>query len=368
MKLIDNASGNVSQGITLDSENKADRYKLSYNCSNIGSGKSFIRIYATLSDSSYKTYFMPVQFSGAVEFEMSIDNQATFLQFDVVGDATITGITFETVVDATMEYVKENAAYWDRIKDVTNNTGKLKAEAMEGILNLALNAFANEGGTITQVNGIQTFLNGTTVANSTMAVQITGGAIRIASSKLEDGSWNWTNSMTGAGINADTITAGILRAITLSGVDITGSTMTTGTLTGCTLIGGELYIGDNPPINGDISNYTGMVITKKGVINGYKSGEQTFTLAHSDEGRLILRDGSKTLYMDSANTRIYSTNDSLNLVGGLPSFDTNNTMLNSYITIEDKSGDIYISCDRGRGTVHVVGNLQVDGTIEADNI
>lgn len=360
MKLINNASGNVSQGITLDSTNKADRYKLSYNCSNIGSGKSFIRIYATLSDSSYKTYFMPVQFSGQVEFELSIDNEATFLQFDVVGDATITGITFETVVDATMEYVKENATYWDRIKDVTNNTGKLKSELLEGIINTSLNkiyapGYLNEGNT-------------SVWETETEATMINPDGMYRANVKKDDGTWDWKPFTAGAGINADAIVTGILRAIEISGVSITGSTMTTGTLTGCTLIGGELYIGDNPPINGDISNYTGMIITKKGVINGYKSGEQTFTLAHSDEGKLILRDGSKTLYMDSSNARIYSTNDSLNLVGGLPSFDTNNTMLNSYITIEDKSGDIYISCDRGRGTVHIVGNLQVDGTIEADNI
>lgn len=360
MKLIDNAGGNVSQGITLDSTNKADRYKLSYNCSNIGSGKSFVRIYATLSDSSYKTYFMPVQFSGALEFEMSIDTQATFLQFDMIGDAILTEITFETVVDATMEYVKENAAYWDRIKDVTSKTGKLKSELLEGIINTSLNkiyapGYLNEGNT-------------SVWETETEATMINPDGMYRANSKKDDGTWDWKPFTAGAGINADAIVTGILRAIEISGVSITGSTMTTGTLTGCTLIGGELYIGDNPPKNGDISNYTGMVITKKGVINGYINGSLSYTLVHANEGRLILRDGNKSLYMDSANTRIYSTNNDLSLVGGLPSFDEYGTMNNSYITIENSSGDIYISCDRGRGTVHVVGNLQVDGTIEADNI
>lgn len=360
MKLIDNESGNVSQGITIDSTNKADRYKLSYNCSNIGNGKSYIRIYATLSDSSYKTYFIPVQFSGAVEFEMSIDTQATFLQFDVIGDATIVGITFETVVDATMEYVKENAAYWDRIKDVTNNTGKLKSELLEGIINTSLNkiyapGYLNEGNT-------------SIWETETEATMINPDGMYRANSKKDDGTWDWKPFTAGAGINADAIVTGILRAITLSGVDITGSTMTTGTLTGCTLIGGELYIGDNPPINGDISNYTGMVITKKGVINGYINGSLSYTLVHANEGRLILRDGNKSLYMDSANTRIYSTNNDLNLVGGFPQFDTNNTLENSNILIENGSGDIYVTADKGRGTVYVVGDLMVDGSITADNI
>lgn len=245
MKLIDNASGNVSKGITIDSTTRADRYILSYNCTSIGNGKSFIRIYATLTDNSYKTYFMPIQFSGIVEFELSIDNQATFLQFDVVGDAAINSINFETITDATMEYVKENASYWDRIKDVTNSTGKLRAEALEGLINLTTNAFANSSGTITQENGVMTWLNGTTVANSTQAVQITGGAIRVASNKLPSGDWNWSTAINGAGINADTIVSGILRAISISGVDITGSSITGGTVTGVTINGSQFISSDS---------------------------------------------------------------------------------------------------------------------------
>ena len=276
MKLIDNASGNVSQGITLSSENKADRYKLSYNCSNIGSGKSFIRIYATVIE-GYKTYFMPVQFNGEVSFELSIDTEATFLQFDIVGDATMTGITLETVVDATMQYVKENASYWDRIKEITSNTGKVRTDMLEGLINLTLNAFANESGTITQENGIMTFMNGQTVKDSTEAVQIVGGAIRIANSKLANGEWNWTTALSGAGINAATIIAETFAALNITGVTITAGTIVGGTISGVTIEGSTIYAGDKAG-----GNYT--EITSNGIVNCYTNGLRTIGLVRRPNG------------------------------------------------------------------------------------
>lgn len=276
MKLIDNASGNVSQGITLSSENKADRYKLSYNCSNIGSGKSFIRIYATVTG-GYKTYFMPVQFNGEVSFELSIDNEATFLQFDVVGDATLNGITLETVVDATMQYVQENSSYWDRIKEITSNTGKVRTDMLEGLINLTLNAFANESGTITQENGIMTFMNGQTVKDSTEAVQIVGGAIRVADSKLPNGDWNWSVAINGRGINAATIIAETFAALNITGVTITAGTIVGGTISGVTIEGSTIYAGDKAG-----GNYT--EITSNGIVNCYTNGLRTIGLVRRPNG------------------------------------------------------------------------------------
>lgn len=367
MKLIDNASGNVKQGITLDSTNKADRYKISYICSSIGSGKSFIRIYATLSDSSYRTYFMPIQFNGEISFEFNIDVEAAFLQFDMIGDANLTGITLETVVDATMEYVKENAAYWDRIKEVTSSTGKLRADTLEGLINLTVNAFANEGGTITQINGVQTFLNGTTVENSTQAVQIKGGAIRVANSKLSDGSWNWTTAINGAGINADTIVSGILRAITISGVDITGSSITGGTVTGAKIQGGEIFIGAyelNEDDTVNLSTFTGTHINTGGIIRGYKDGSPTYYLTHTAEGRIAIGTNvedysSPTLSIDSISGNNY---------GGISTRSNNGLQLTtqngSSIILQDNGGVKILTPNRN-GTVYVEGNIDCTGYIRA---
>lgn len=48
--------------------------------------------------------------------------------------------------------------------------------------------------------------------NPTKAIQLRGGAIRIANSKKSDGTWNWTTFGTGDGFTADVINAGTLNA------------------------------------------------------------------------------------------------------------------------------------------------------------
>lgn len=316
MKLIDNASGNISQGIILDSTNKADRYKLSYNCSNIGSGKSFIRIYATVTE-GYKTYFMPVQFAGNVEFELGIDSEATFLQFDMVGDAILIEINLETIVDATMEYVRENAKYWDMVKEFTSNTGKVRSDMLEGLINLTLNAFANESGTITQKNGILTFLNGTTPEDSTEAVEIVGGAIRVADSKLPNGEWNWSVAINGRGVNAATIIAETFAGLNITAVNIVSGTITGGTINGITMKSSTIYSGD---VEG--GNY--VEITREGDINAYAKGEeettvrQTYRLIKRSEGRVLvgrdLQNSTESrIEIEGGQCQIFSKNMDLTL-------------------------------------------------------
>lgn len=351
MKLIDNASGNVSQGITLDSTNKADKYRISYNCSSIGIGKSYIRIYATLSDATYKTYFMPIQFTGDVSFEFPIDSSSTFLQFDMIGDATLTEITFETVVDATMEYVKENATYWDRIKEITSNTGKVRTDMLEGLINLTLNAFANESGTITQENGIMTWMNGTAVENSTEAVQIVGGAIRVADSKLSNGEWNWSVAINGRGINAATIIAETFAGLNITSVNIVSGTITGGNINGVTMKGSTIYSGD---VEG--GNY--VEITSSGDINGYANTDgttrRTYSIIKRSEGRMNLGNNlddraEKALNIDGAGGSILSRNNPLSLVG----YFTGGT-----------SASIVI--DAGR--ILIDGDVNINGNIYADNL
>lgn len=281
MKFIDNASGNISICINLTNDTKADKYKISWTCNSIGSGKSYIRIYATLVD-GYKTYFMPIQFLGTTEFEFNIDSTSTFLQFDVIGDSTIKCITFESVVDATMEYVKLNSTYWDRIKEITSDTGKVRTEMLEGLINMTTNAFSNESGTITQENGVMTWLNGSTVEDSTQAVQITGGAIRIANTKNSDGTWNWTTAINGSGINAATIIAETFAALNITGVTITGGTITGGTINGVSINGGSIIVGE------DVEGGTYTEITTDGVIKGYYMGKKTIHIDHASEGRIFV--------------------------------------------------------------------------------
>lgn len=268
-KLIDNESGNVSKGLQL--EGVADSYKLSFNCTSIGDGKSFIRIYATLNDTSCKTYFFPIQFLNENEIEFSLDGSTTAIQFDMIGNAMVTGITLEEVTNATMEYVKANSTYWDRIKEVTSSTGKVRAEMMEGIINMAVNAFANDSGTVKQENGVYTFLNGTTVEDSTQAVRICGGAIEIANSKDEKGEWDWSTAITGEGINAKAIVANSFAAINIAGAKITGGTIVGGNITGVNINGSTL-------ISGTVESGTYILMDQYGNIEGYKYGKKVLAI------------------------------------------------------------------------------------------
>lgn len=348
MKLIDNANGNISKGITLDSTNKADRYKLSYNCSNIGSGKSYIRIYATVTE-GYMTYFMPIQFNGQVSFELTFDNEATFLQFDVIGNATVIEVNLETVTDATMEYVRANASYWDKIKEITSSTGKVRSDMLEGLINLTMNAFANESGTITQNDGILTFLNGTTVENSTEAVEIAGGAIRVADSKLENGEWNWSVAINGRGINAATIIAETFAALNITGITITAGTITGGTINGVTMVGSTIYSGD---VEG--GNYT--EITSSGDINAYAKSEdesvarRTYSLIKRTEGRLTL--GRNLDDIQSV---------SLKIDGGQPQI----IGYNNPLTISYSGGSSIIL---HKDMIEINGDVNVNGNVWATNI
>ena len=366
MKLIDNASGNVTQGITLDSTNKADKYRISYNCNSIGIGKSYIRIYATLSDATYKTYFMPIQFTGDVSFEFPIDSNSTFLQFDMIGDATLTEITFETVVDATMEYVKENATYWDRIKEITSNTGKVRTEMLEGLINMTLNAFSNESGTITQENGVMTWLNGTTVENSTQAVQITGGAIRIANSKLANGAWNWTTAISGAGINAATIIAETFAALNITGVTITAGTITGGTINGVT-INSSTFISNDP--------YGQQMMLEAGQLKFKKKDGKTSMI---DSSSIVLWGANNSTlrlqpYDDfSLGQGTIIDSNGGDLILGHSGNQGHIKVANSgdiYIRAGyGGDGNIYIQSKNASSKVIIEGDLEVMGSVHADNI
>lgn len=360
-KLIDNASGNVSQGVII--ERVEDSYRLSFNCSSMGIGKSFIRIYATLSDTSYKTYFFPIQFLNKNVIEFSLDNSTSFIQFDMIGDAIVTGITLEEVTNATMEYVKANASYWDRIKKVTNDIGKVRTDMLQGLIDMTVNAFANESKTITQENGIMTFLNGASPESSTEAVQICGGVIRIANAKDGSGNWEWKTAITGAGIHADTIIARTLSTVDFSSANIESCNVTSAHLVGCDIKGGNLLIGVNPD---NLQNFRGCAIDSSGTVYGYLNGEVTYMLTHSPEGRLSLvcpttgksmslnsngySDGSATI--SASKLRMGDNGYTEIIVDG----GNNDIKLNTY----GSSGTISLSA---AGGVTIFGDLDVTGSI-----
>lgn len=104
---------------------------------------------------------------------------------------------------------RDKSGVWDRSNYISED-GRIFIDDLLDQLNAKANAtggyfYYTEGeGTITTDRPID--------ENPTMAVEIKGGSIRIADSKLPDGTWNWRTALTGKGIVADEINTGILKA------------------------------------------------------------------------------------------------------------------------------------------------------------
>ena len=270
MDLINETSvkNGYSKSVTIIDDMISDKYTLSYSCERI-STNSFLTMYTTSKDNSRETIIIPIQFAGDNSIEIEFSKDIVILDIIYKG-STLNSLELSTVVTPYMEFIQVKATLWDKIQDIVNENNKVRADMMEGIINLTLNAFANDGGTITQENGVMTFLNGTTQEYSTQAVQITGGAIRVASKRNEDGTWDWKTAITGAGINAECINAGVLNGMWVEGGQINGSL-----ITGCMARFG-------------VPEYAYTEILPDGNLVSFHLGKKTIDLKKSNEGRLEL--------------------------------------------------------------------------------
>lgn len=269
--LFTNLGGAINAQVTITSEMVSEEYKLTYTCSSIGAGNSFLLIKGS------NTYFFPLQFVGQqeVKFKASFSGVVTCV---LKGDVTINGLTLATYSNVSqgdrtaLELVKKNGSYWDQIINKVNEAGKLRADMMEGIINLTTNAFKNESGTITQENGIMTFMDGTSYATSTMAVQIAGGAIAISNNKDGNGGWVWTTSINGAGISAKTIIANTFDAL-----EIRGAKMITGSIESVDI--SSVTIKSSTLLSGTIESGTYIKVDSSGNIVGYKNGVKVMSIS-----------------------------------------------------------------------------------------
>ena len=360
-----NLSGAIDAQKSLDSYMVAPQYKLTYYCSSLGSGDSFLTIGCGGS-----FYFFPIQFLGSQEVILPIELSGV-VTCKLKGNANISGLTLSTFTQVTqadndtLQLVRGSSTYWDRIKEVTNEKGKLRTDMLNGLINMTVNAFANQSGTISQKDGIMTFLNGSTPETSTAVVQVCGGAIRIANSKKENGEWDWKTAISGAGINAETIIANTLATVDFSSANIKSCDITTADLKSCTLKGGELYIGDNPD---NLAIFTGCIIQQNGFIKGYYQGTETFSLVHTSSGRLRLYSPTteKSIVLDSYTGELYAdAGDGITIQSGVDFTNGYGTKINTRIEI--RSGEVnLITFNSGgtqNGTVNVIGNLNVKGDV-----
>lgn len=361
--LFTNLGGAINAQVTITSEMISEEYKLTYTCSSIGSGNSFLLIKGS------NTYFFPLQFVGQqeIKFKASLGGVVTCI---LKGNASISGLTLSTYSNVSegdrtaLELVKQNGSYWNKFLDMINDFGKLRADMLEGIINLTTNAFANESGTITQKNGIMTFMDGTSYATSTMAVQIAGGAIAISNNKDGNGGWVWTTSINGAGIDAKTIIADTFSALEITGLKIKSSTLDTGDITGYTMKNCTLLSGDT-----DIGNYLEII---NGILHGYRNHQEIFYLTTGgDAGRLVLRypnggtsldintsvnfDGERITAVHANGTRTLEVAANSSKVR----LEANGIVriISSGPTYIQSGGDITITPNQGNGDVKVKGRL-----------
>ena len=373
--LFKNLSGAINVQNTITNEMISDEYTLTYTCNSIGNGNSFLIIKGS------STYFFPMQFVGKQEirFKANLSGVVTCV---LHGNASVSNLTLSTYSNITeadrnaIELVKNESSYWDRIKDITNNLGKVRTEMLEGLINLTVNAFANESGTITQENGIMTFLNGSSPATSTQAVQITGGAIRIANNKDARGNWIWTTAISGAGINAQTIIADTLATVDFSAANIQAANVTLAHLKGCDIKGGEMWVGSSmPESEATMGDYTGMRVLSDGRIKGYYQGLESFTLTHSHSGKLTLTDSinNASVVLDGSATNLatmYTEGRKMSLMCGNPQEVAGGRLVNNRIELYSDHIDIISYSDGGyqEGAINIVGNVTVKGTLTAYEI
>ena len=128
---------------------------------------------------------------------------------DLAPEETV--ITLGNFVDTIIDTLRSRSKVWDRAGAFTRE-GTLSASWIDGMV-AALNDAANATGGYTYIeegDGLITY-DKPRDENPTKAIQLIGGTMRIASSKLPDGSWNWRTFGTGSGFTADVINAGHLR-------------------------------------------------------------------------------------------------------------------------------------------------------------
>jgi phage minor structural protein len=137
-------------------------------------------------------------------------------------DSTNDEVTLGNYIDGLSDYnssndkfidnLKSKQSVWDRAtiidKDGTINSQFLKNLVEE--LNTRMNALGGYVYISDAGEGILT-MDEPLTGNPTMAIQLLGGAFRIAGSKLPNGEWNWTTFGDGNGFYADAFVGGILK-------------------------------------------------------------------------------------------------------------------------------------------------------------
>lgn len=183
---------------------------------------------------------------------------------------------------------------WDKIKEITDNVGKVIGEKISGMIDLANTRISTTTAHIAfDEHGIF-IMDKETIEESTWAMQIGPAGFRIAKEKLIDESlnsysWDWATFGTGEGFSANCITAGELYAITINACDILAANITSGNIKGvqisaCTLDANTITGGTIKGSTIEGNTIKGGTITGSEIIGGSISGN-TITGASISTGK-----------------------------------------------------------------------------------
>lgn len=212
-----------------------------------------------------------------LEYELStLDDAANQVRTDL----NLEGLFAILGIDGT------DIAEWDKIKQITDNVGKVVGEKIAGMIDLANTRISTTTAHISFDEHGMFFMDKETIMQSTWAMQIGPAGFRIARDKIMDAplvySWDWSTFGTGEGFSANCITTGELYAITINACDILAANITSGkikgvhisactfdanTITGGTISGTEIT---GSTIKGN--TITGGTITGTEIIGGTITG------------------------------------------------------------------------------------------------
>lgn len=151
------------------------------------------------------------------EYPLSQQDNTVTISTD---ELNIAGNSFESVLNRMMEaanIVEQRNMIYERAAAISKG-GTLSADQLNGEIDILKNQLvATKSGWYTDANGNIMF----EAQDGQSAMMLSGSGFMVASGKDASGNWNWRTFGTGEGFTADLITAGILRAgtITILGTD-----------------------------------------------------------------------------------------------------------------------------------------------------
>ncbi|TYC49603.1 hypothetical protein ESZ50_05515 [Weissella muntiaci] len=189
-------------------------------------GSYTISVGMTLEDLQKAGYEYSLPTPG--DYIMGVDEELGFSQkvrivstetdFDVTGDKQGTKVTLNSISSVDSK-IQSDASTSHTMNNIINGNGSIPNSWLEDATQIATEALQD---TQTELKFTSNGILAIDKTNANNVVILNSAGIGVST----DGGKTFANAMTGKGINATTITTGILRAIDIIGVTITGSRIT----------------------------------------------------------------------------------------------------------------------------------------------